>query len=265
MMPSIFVTLESLPLSPMGKVDRGALPAPGDFKRECEKSFATPGNELELKLTRMWEQVLRVQPIGVDENFFELGGHSLLAVKLFAEVEKSFGKNLPLATLFQAPTVRQLARVLHDEGWQTAWSSLVMIHPGGARIPFFCVHAAGGNVLEFHELARHLGPDQPFYGFQAHALDGKSAPFTRVEDMAVHYIKEMREFQPQGPYLLGGRSFGGTVAFEMACQLYDQGEEVGLLALLDTYPVGYFKLHAGSDSFSFRMDRLRKRFQCHYH
>ncbi|PYS74748.1 MAG: non-ribosomal peptide synthetase [Acidobacteria bacterium] len=240
MMPSIFVTLESLPLSPMGKVDRAALPAPGDFKRECEKSFAAPGNELELKLTRMWEQVLRVQPIGVDENFFELGGHSLLAVKLFAEVEKSFGKNLPLATLFQAPTVRQLARVLHDEGWQTAWSSLVMIQPGGARTPFFCVHAAGGNVLEYQELARMLGPDQPFYGLQAKGLDGKSQPHTNIKDMAAHYLKEMREIQPEGPYMIGGRSSGGTIA--LAC---------------------YFKLLPGASTRRQRVSRRAKKWQSH--
>src|SRR2546425_6293135 len=263
MMPSIFVTLESLPLSPMGKVDRGALPAPGDFKRECEKSFATPGNELELKLTRMWEQVLRVQPIGVDENFFELGGHSLLAVKLFAEVEKSFGKNLPLATLFQAPTVRQLARVLHDEGWQTAWSSLVMIHPGGARIPFFCVHAAGGNVLEYHELARMLGPDQPFYGLQAKGLSGEEQPHTSITEMAAHYLREMREVQPEGPYLLGGRSSGGTIAFEMACQLAAEGQKVAMLALLDTYPAGYFKLLPGSGSLRQRASRYGRKLQSH--
>jgi len=261
MMPSVFMTLEALPLSPVGKVDRRALPAPSEIERKIEKGFVAPVDELELKLTRIWEQVLRVNPIGTDENFFELGGHSLLAVKLFAEIEKNFGKNLPLATLFQAPTVRQLARVLRDEGWQTAWSSLVPINAGGARTPFFCIHAAGGNVLEYHDLARLLGTDQPFYGLQAKGLDGKSQPHTSIKEMAAHYIKEMREIQPAGPYLLGGRSSGGTIAFEMACQLHAIGEKVALLALFDTFPAGYFKLLGLS--FGERLARRAKKWQSH--
>ena len=263
MVPSVFVTLESLPLSPAGKVNRRALPDPGEFTRESDKGFTSPGDELELKLTRIWEQVLRVHPIGVDENFFDLGGHSLLAVKLFAEIERLFAKNLPLATLFQAPTVRQLARVLRDEGWQSVWSSLVMIQPGGARAPFFCIHAAGGNVLEYHDLARLLGSDQPFYGLQAKGLDGKSQPHTNIKEMAAHYINEMREIQPEGPYFLGGRSSGGTIAFEMACQLEVLGEKVGLLALLDTYPAGYFKLLPGSSTRGQRMARRMKKWRAH--
>jgi aspartate racemase len=261
MVPSVFVTLAALPLSPMGKIDRRALPEPNEIQREIENGFIAPVDELELKLTRLWEQVLRVSPIGTDENFFELGGHSLLAVKLFAEIEKNFGKNLPLATLFQAPTVGQLARVLRDEGWQDGWSSLVPINAGGARTPFFCVHAAGGNVLEYHDLARLLGPDQPFYGLQAKGLDGKSDPHTSIKEMAAHYIKEMREVQPIGPYLLGGRSSGGTIAFEMAVQLAAQGERVALLALFDTFPAGYFKLL--DPSLGQRLSRRAKKWQTH--
>jgi thioesterase domain-containing protein/acyl carrier protein len=261
MVPSVYVTVESFPISPAGKVDRRALPPPDDFQRETEKGFVAPTDELEYKLTRIWEQVLRVHPIGMDDNFFDLGGHSLLAVKLFAEVEKNFGKNLPLATLFQAPTVRQLARVLRDEGWQTAWSSLVPIQAGGSRTPFFCMHSVGGNVLEYHELASLLGADQPFYGLQAKGLDGKSEPHTSIKEMAAHYLKEMREIQPAGPYVLGGRSSGGTIAFEMACQLEAAGEKVALLALFDTFPSGYFKLL--QSSFSKRFARRAKRWQSH--
>jgi thioesterase domain-containing protein len=186
-----------------------------------------------------------------------------LAVKLFAEIEKSFARNLPLATLFQAPTVRQLARVLRDEGWQPAWSSLVTIQAGNDRKPFFCVHAAGGNVLEYHDLARLLGPDQPFYGFQAKGLDGKSEPHTTIKQMAAHYLKEMREIQPDGPYLIGGRSSGGTIAFEMACQLEAIGEKVDVLALLDTFPAGYFKLLPGNSSLTQRLTRRARKWQTH--
>jgi thioesterase domain-containing protein len=138
-----------------------------------------------------------------------------------------------------------------------------LLQNGGNRQPFFCVHAAGGNVLEYHDLAQLLGSDQPFYGLQAQGLDGSQPAHTTIEDMAAHYIKEMREVQPEGPYLLGGRSSGGTIAFEMACQLSEQGEEVALLALLDVYPAGYFKLLPGSGSFLQRASRLARKIQSH--
>jgi amino acid adenylation domain-containing protein len=264
MVPSVFVTLAALPLSPVGKVDRRALPAPHEFHREAKKGFVAAESEIELKLIRIWERVLDVRPIGTDENFFELGGHSLLAVRLFAEIERDFGKNLPLAMLFQTPTVRQLANALRDEGWQPSWSSLVPIQTAGTSMPFFCVHAVGGNVLEYHDLARLLGPDQPIYGFQARGLDGKQTPHTSIKEMAAHYIAEMRDVQPNGPYLLGGRSSGGTIAFEMACQLEAAGEEVALLALFDTFPAGYFKLLPGSASMGQRLFRRAKKWQSHF-
>jgi len=259
MVPAWLVSLEALPISPNGKLDRRALPAPDGIKADWEKNFVAPADELELKLTKIWEKTLGVRPIGVDDNFFELGGHSLLAVQLFAQIEKAFARNLPLATLFAAPTVKQLARVLRDDGWRDAWSSLVMIQGGGQLPPFFCVHAAGGNVLEYYDLARLMGTDQPFYGLQAQGLDGKQEPQTSIREMAAHYIQEMREVQTEGPYLIGGHSSGGTIAFEMACQLTAMGESVGLLAMLDTYPVGYFKLpgNAGGSRQRF-IRRLRK-------
>jgi len=136
-----------------------------------------------------------------------------------------------------------------------------MIQGQGSRRPFFCIHAVGGNVLEYHDLARSLGPDQPFYGLQAKGLDGKEEPHTNIRDMAAHYIKEMREVQPEGPYLIGGRSSGGTIAYEMACQLQAAGEEVALLALLDVYPAGYFKLL--SQGWRDRLKRQRRRFGSH--
>jgi amino acid adenylation domain-containing protein len=263
MVPSAFVMLETLPLTPNGKINRKALPAPDSTRLELSKTFVSPQDELELKLAKVWEGVLAVGPIGIDDNFFEIGGHSLLAVRLFAQIEKSFGRNLPLATLFQAPTIRLLAQVLREEGWTAPWSSLVLLQNGGNRRPFFCVHAAGGNVLEYHELARLLGPDQPFYGLQAQGLDGNQPPHTTIKDMASHYIKELREVQPEGPYLIGGRSSGGTVAFEMACQLVANGEQIALLALLDSYPAGYFKLLPGSGSYWQRAQRMLRKIQSH--
>jgi amino acid adenylation domain-containing protein len=234
MVPSAFVMLEALPLTPNGKVDRRALPAPDTSSLTKEASFVAPRDTIELQLAQIWEDVLGVHPVGVRDNFFDLGGHSLLAVNLIAKIQHQFGKNLPLATLFQSPIIEHLAGILHQQTDSLSWSPLVAIQPDGSKRPFFCVPGAGGNVIYFYNLARHLGPDQPFYGLQAVGLDGKSEPHTRVEDMATHYIEALQAVQPQGPYLLGGHSFGSWVAFEMVQQLQKQGHEVALLAILDS-------------------------------
>ncbi|MGH7410405.1 MAG: non-ribosomal peptide synthetase, partial [Candidatus Methylomirabilis sp.] len=239
MVPSAFVLLDGLPLTPNGKVDRGALPMPDPMRPELERRYVAPRDTLERQLAKIWERVLRVQPVGVRDNFFDLGGHSLLAVRLFSQIENFTGKTLPLVTLFQAPTVEQLAAILRQEGWSPPWSSLVAIQPGGSRPPFYCVHGAGGNVVGYRDLGRLLAPDQPVYGLQSQGLDGKHPPHTRVEDMAAQYIQEIRAFQPEGPYFLGGLSSGGLIAFEMAQQLHTQSQRVALLALFDTYNTGY--------------------------
>jgi amino acid adenylation domain-containing protein len=241
MVPAAFVQLADYPLTPNGKVDRRALPAPEHTRSEPVDTFVAPRDGLERQMTQLWEQVLGVRPIGVQDNFFELGGHSLLAVRLFVQIKEVFDKHLPLATLFQAPTVEQLANVLRQEGWSAPWSCLVAMQPGGSKRPLFCVHPGGSNVLCFADLVRYLGPDQPVYGLQAQGLDGQLPPHTRVEDMAAHYIKEIRTVQPEGPYLLGGVCFGCIIAFEMAQQLQAQGQQVALLLMMDTYPPpGFF-------------------------
>ncbi|MDQ3174817.1 MAG: AMP-binding protein, partial [Acidobacteriota bacterium] len=264
MVPSAFVMLHALPLMPNGKVDRRALPAPDQARPDLEKAFAAPSDALELQLTKMWENILGVQPVGVTDNFFELGGHSLLAVRLFAQVEKAFGKKLPLATLFEAPTIEHLANILRQQGWTSPWSSLVPIQPGGSKPPFYCTHAGGGEVLFYRDLARHLGSDQPFYGLQLRTLNGKQMPHASVEEMAAHYIGEMRSLQPEGPYYLGGASFGGFVAFEMAQQLHAQGQKVALLALFDTYGPGA-KFLAGVTARRRKLGSLRQRMELHEH
>jgi thioesterase domain-containing protein/acyl carrier protein len=233
MVPSSFVILEALPLTPNGKIDRKALPTPDYIRQEPKDTFVAPQDELEIQLTKIWEKVLGVQPIGIRDNFFELGGHSLIAVILFAKIQKIFGKTLPLATLFQAQTIEELAAVCRNQEWSAPWSSLVPIQPKGDKPPFFCIHAMGGNVLSYYELSRHLGDKQPFYGLQSQGLDGQ-VPCTVLEEMASHYLKEIQTVQPKGPYFLGGHSFGGLVAYEIAQQLYKQGEQVDLLVLFDT-------------------------------
>jgi len=270
MVPNSFVMLESLPLTASGKLNRRALPAPerNGHDRQAERDgqvCLAPQTPLEKRLAVIWSELLEVKAIGVNDNFFELGGHSLLAVRLFAQIERRLGKRLPLATLFQAPTVAQLAAAIHKD-WTPPWSSLVEIQPGsaaGSKPPFFCVHALGGNVLEYYDLARHLGEDQPFYGLQSAGLDRSRPPHTRVEDMAAHYIRELRELQPEGPYFIGGRSLGGMVAFEMAQQLKAQGQAIGLLALLDTYPSGYAKLFRNEATLRAALRRGLKRTKAH--
>jgi aspartate racemase len=234
--------LDALPLTPNAKVNRRALPAPNQERGESEKTFVPPRDSLELQLANIWESVLNVRPVSVNDNFFESGGDSLLAVRLFIQVEEVFGKNLPLATLIQTPTVEGLANMLRGEMQTHSWSPLVPIQPEGSKPPFFCVHGVGGNVLNYRGLANCLGTDQPFYGLQSQGLNGDQPPLTRIEEMAALYLKEVQRLQPKGPYYLGGASFGGVVAFEMARQLYEKGERTALVALFDTTPYGYTNL-----------------------
>ncbi|RKZ91698.1 MAG: non-ribosomal peptide synthetase [Candidatus Parabeggiatoa sp. nov. 1] len=233
MLPASFTVLDKLPLTPNGKIDRKALPAPDALS--TNKHYQAPRDTVELQLAQIWENVLEVHPIGINDNFFELGGHSLLAIRLMVQIEQQFNKHLPLATLFQGATIEQLANQLRLQTDSQTWSSLVAIQPNGTKPPFFCVPGIGGNVLYFYELAHHLGPEQPVYGLQAVGLSGKSVPFTRIEDMAAHYFKELQTIQPQEPYLLGGHSFGGLVAFEMSLQLQNQGHEVAFLGIFDMF------------------------------
>ena len=164
--------LDALPLTPGGKVDRRALLEKGAAVRS-PATDAQPGRDpVVRRLVRIWEDVLKVRPIGERDDFFALGGHSLLAVRVFTEIEKAFGQKLPLATLFQARTVEHLAAVLHQKNWRPLWSSLVPIQPKGSRPVFYCIHAVGGNVLTYQDLAPHLGEDQPVFGLQAQGLDG---------------------------------------------------------------------------------------------
>jgi amino acid adenylation domain-containing protein len=237
MVPSHFTVLDKLPLTANGKIDRQALPAPDAFS--INKDYQAPRDKLELQLVQIWENVLKVSPISIFDNFFELGGHSLLAVRLMAQIEQQFNKHLPLTSLFQGATIEQLANQLRLQTDNQAWSSLVAIQPNGTQAPLFCVPGVGGNVVYFYELAHHLGPDQPFYGLQAVGLDGKSAPLSSIEEMAAHYLKELQTIQPQGPYLLGGHSFGGLVAFEMSLQLQKQGHEVAFLGIFDSMAPPY--------------------------
>jgi amino acid adenylation domain-containing protein/non-ribosomal peptide synthase protein (TIGR01720 family) len=235
--PAEFVVLASMPRQPGGAIDRDALPSP-----EAARLAATISEDLlgiapdlvEVQLARLWEEVLGTRPIGPEDDFFALGGTSVAALRLASRIRRELGRDVPLAAFYGAATVRGLAARLRSAAGEPGWRPLVPIRPGGSRLPFFCVHPVGGNVLCFVELARRLDPRRPFYGLQAAGLGGGRGPHRRLAEMAAHYLEEIRSVQPAGPYLLGGLSFGGYVAFEMAQQLRARGEEVALLALLDT-------------------------------
>lgn len=234
MIPAYFLFVNEFPLTPNGKVDRKQLPAPEEVALDLGKTFIAPRTETEAKLVEIWEDLLQVRPVGVHDDFFEIGGSSLLALQLFERIETVFHVNLPLADLFRGATIEHLATLIEEEN--AVWSPLVAIQPEGENPPFFCVHGITGDVLWFRELASRLAPTQPFYGIQAFGLDGEHAPFSDIKEMAAQYVVEIQKKQPQGPYFLGGASFGGTVALEMARQLLVQGHQVGLLVIFDHYP-----------------------------
>ncbi|MDF5712939.1 MAG: SDR family NAD(P)-dependent oxidoreductase [Rhizonema sp. NSF051] len=249
-----FMQLEEMPMTATGEIDRQLVGKRQDSGAPLERVAAR--NELERQIADIWQQVLNVLQVGIHDNFFDLGGHSLLAIRLFAEIEKKFDKKLPLATLFQSGTVEGLANVLTQEESATSdhiltsmaenksknsWSSLVAIQPNGSKPPLFCIHPLGGEVLCYRDLSLYLGSDQPVYGLQPKGLDGKEPLYTRFEDMASHYIREIQTLQPNGPYFLAGYSLGGMIAFEMAQQLHKQGEQVSLLAMFDSVRPGYSK------------------------
>ena len=234
MVPAVFIFLEKFPLTPNGKVDRRALPSP-ESADTSTSNCVLPRNNLENQLAKIWEQVLQRKPIGVRDNFFELGGHSLLAVKLFGQIEKVMGPKLSLSTLFQAPTIEELANIISRKKWSSPGASLVEIQPHGSNPPFFWLHTlgggGGGGLFVYRRLAELLGPNQPSYG-----LVTPPEPFAQIEAMAAHYISEMRTLQPNGPYYVGGYCFGGVIAYEIARQLEEQGAKVAMLALIESVP-----------------------------
>jgi amino acid adenylation domain-containing protein len=235
MVPAAFVVLDAMPLTPNGKVDRKTLPAPTRENSALGRLYVPPRDGLEKELASIFEHVLRIQPIGITDNVFELGVDSLLTAQLFTRIEKRLMKSaLRPGSLFQAPTIETLAALLRGQQTTAAnWTSLLPIQPHGTKRPLFCVHGAAGTVLGFYPLARRLAPHRPVYGLQNQGLFGRDVPHSTVEEMAAHYIKEIRTVQPHGPYLLAGWCFGGILIFEIAQQLQRMGEQVELLAMLN--------------------------------
>jgi thioesterase domain-containing protein/acyl carrier protein len=241
MVPPVLRFTESLPLSPNGKVDRNALVSAETFSPAGAHAHVSPRDALETELARIWKDVLGVDSVGVSDDFFELGGDSVLAVRMMVGVQRALGTTLPLSTLMRAATVEHLASALRHDATSDAWSPLVpILENGSTKPPLFLVHPIGGNVLCYQALARRVGFGRSVYGLQSPGLSGREPPCTSVEEMARRYLQQIREVQPEGPYLLGGWSMGGIVAWEIACQLQREGSQVELLAVLDSRAPGSF-------------------------
>jgi thioesterase domain-containing protein/acyl carrier protein len=233
MIPSAFVFLDALPLTANGKLNRKVLPQPDQNQYELEANFVAPRNSVEAQLAEIWCNVLKIDRVGIHDNFFELGGHSLLAVKMIIEVNKQFTIDLPLGTIYQSSNIEKLATILSSGNQQPLWYSLVPIQSQGSRPPLFAIH-----TITLKEMPRHLGKEQPLYFLRygmAAEISDTPVHLPPLEELASHYIKEMQQVQPQGPYHLIGFSFGGLIAYEMACQLLTKGQQVNLVGLLDTF------------------------------
>lgn len=237
-LPRRYVFVDEIPKGPTGKFERRKLASVFGLVHEGPTHNAPVGvaqrraTPLEAKLQRLWAETLGLESVGLDVDFFMLGGDSLQAVDLFLRIEQELDRKLPRSILFEAATVAKMAD--HIEG-AIPPQCVVPIQERGQRPPFFCIHDGNGQVLNYRELARYMGDEQPFYGIQCLGLDGADVPFVRIDEMAAFYVGEIRKVQPAGPYYLGGYSFGGRVAYVMAQQLLAAGEEVAFLGLIDSY------------------------------
>ncbi len=261
MVPSSFVKIEAFPLTPNGKIDRAAITASTCSIPSSGNNFVAPRNAIQTVLTQIWSRILQIEKIGIYDNFFDLGGHSLSAMRIFAEIERELGHAFPLAILLQQQTIADLAEAIaRDRAMPTVptsrsfewslpnlttrsdiqrvkreWQSLVTIERGQPhKTPFFWIHVTSDNILLYRQLASRISSDRPFYGLQPRGLDGKQVPIDSVPELAAAYINEIRMVQPIGPYCLGGYSFSGTISLEVARQLRNLGQEIELLAILDS-------------------------------
>ena len=234
MLPTSIVVMDEFPTTINGKIDKKALPAPVG-RPAWAGNYLAARNETEIAIVEIWEELLDLRPIGVMDDFFELGGHSMMAVKMISEIEKVFGRQLPLAALFQDATIAHLARLIDQPETALISSTLVPLRQSKAQTaPLFCIHPAGGTVFCYMELVKHLGSERSVYGLQARGIDGSQQPHETLAEMAAYYARSIGEVYPEGPLHIAGWSLGGNIAFEVARTLLNQGREVGIVALLDS-------------------------------
>lgn len=236
MVPAHYLSVEKFPLTPNGKLDRNKLSqteinieAGSDTHKVQARDF------IEYKLVKIWQEVLELKSVSVLDNFFEIGGHSLIAVRLMSRITTEFDQHLPLATIFQHPTIAELAESLSKSSRNDKWGALVPMQKGKSSVPpLFCLPGAGGNILYMQSLTRELSADLPIFGLQPPGLDGETEVCGSVESLAQYYIEAIKKTSPDGPYRIAGHSFGGLVAFEIARQLKQAGDVVEKVIILDT-------------------------------
>jgi FkbH-like protein len=215
--------------------------------RSLAQPIVLPRNETEQRLVSIWRKLLRLETVGVQDNYFDLDGTSLLTVELFVQIENAFGRKLPLTTILAAPTIAELAKLLEQSAEETTPEScLVRLHQGAADPPLFLVHDGDGETLLYRNLAQHLTPSRTVYGLQPLSREGVSMMHTRISEMATYYIEQIQTVQPEGPYLLGGMCAGGVIAFEIACQLQKQGQQIAFVGLIDAADVAASKRSVAS-------------------
>ncbi len=238
--PRHILILDKIPKGPTGKVQRISLADKLGISNIYEDddfrtNYQAPKTPLEEKIAEIWSKILEIDKIGTNDNYFQLGGDSIQGRIILLLLSKELQINeIPLVIFLHGPTIEKMARIISKKEFLLTPASLIAIQINGSKPPFYCVHACGGDVLFLTDLVNHLDPEQPFYALRAQGLDENTTPYTRVEDMAAHYLTEIQAIQPEGPYFLGGAGVGGIIAMEMSQQLISRGENVRLLAMMDT-------------------------------
>lgn len=239
MIPSFYVEVSNFPLTPNGKIDFKELnniPIPS---QQNSNSYIPPRGSVENELQSIFESLIGISPIGIKDNFYDIGGHSLLLMKLSYQISTKFKIDIPIKKLLENPSIEKLAVIIRkhigNKDLEVNEHSLVPLKTEGTKKPLFLVHPIGGYLFTYASLVRNIEPDQPVWGFQ---INNNNKAVT-LEQMAEEYIRELKQFQTEGPYHLVGFSFGGNLAFEMARQLEENGDEMGLLGLIDTFREKY--------------------------
>ena len=266
-------SLNRLPITANGKVDRAALPVPhAPAAIAAAAGYVAPTNDAERALQGLWEEVLNARPVSVTARFEDLGGHSLTAAQLVSRIDTRLGHKVPLESLFRAPTIRDLAAMIQTT-LEVGGGTVVPLNEEGSQPPLFLIAGAGGHVFTFHKFARLLGDDFPAYGMKAIGVDGSEPPLDRVEEIAARYVDEIVQARPRGPYVLAGYSVGGLMAFEVALRMQKRGLDVAKVIAFDTMAPGYprrlpwpvrmgihllnFLSHRGDRKWSYLADRFR--------
>ncbi|GGZ27237.1 hypothetical protein GCM10007049_20010 [Echinicola pacifica] len=238
MLPTDWVGMEYFPLNTNGKIDKKALPKPSKKVNISSSQSKDEWTETQKMVAKIWQEGLKINNIQLDDDFFSLGGHSILAVAVMSKLDKALGQTLPLTSLFKSPILRDFCALIDGEDvteeLSQEWSSLIPIKPQGKKNPIYLIHGVAANITNYYKLIDYVDAEQPLYGLQAKGLNGIDSPNIGIENIAKHYVNEIIQHNPEGPYQIGGYSFGGYVAFEMAKQFIQRGKTVQNLIIFDT-------------------------------